>query len=410
MGMAEFSGRPRFAVVMGLIGSGHAVSHLYLLALPPLFPLLQTELGVGITELALLVSLLNLATVGAQFPAGMLVDRIGARPVLAGGLVLMGASFVAMSQASSYWIVMLMAVLAGTGNSVFHPANYAIMNTSIDEDRMGRAYSIHNFTGNIGFMSAPVLMVLLSGLAGWRGALLTTGVFAVAVGLALGSAVTLLRDDRDAAAAAAAGDQPAPAPATAGLLTSAPVLTMFMFYVFIAMGTGGMQSISVAALVAHQGLELETAVWTLEIFLVCAAIGVLLGGPLADWTKRHGTMAAVALGISAFLIAPVGAFQMPVILIALLFALYGVVQGTMRPARDLMTRAIAPRGATGRVFGFVTGGLNIGGAISPVLLGWLVDIGHPEAVFYTIGAILLLCVTTVGVARGRPALHFTAAE
>lgn len=407
--MADDSGRASFGVVMGLIGSGHAVSHLYLLALPPLFPLLQAELGAGITELALLVSLLNLATVGAQFPAGMLVDRIGARPVLAGGLVLMGASFLAMSQASSYWIIMLMAVLAGVGNSVFHPANYAIMNASIDEGRMGRAYSIHNFTGNIGFMSAPVLMVLLSGLAGWRGAVLAAGLLAVAAGIALGSAAPLLRDERDAAASAD-GEKPAPAPATAGLLTSAPVLTMFMFYVFIAMGTGGMQSISVAALVAHQGLELETAVWTLEIFLVCAAVGVLLGGPLADWTKRHGTMAAVALGISAFLIAPVGAFQMPAVLIALLFALYGVIQGTMRPARDLMTRSITPPGATGRVFGFVTGGLNIGGAISPVLLGWLVDIGHPEAVFYAIGAILLLCVTTVGVARSRPTLRPTAAE
>ena len=200
------------------------------------------------------------------------------------------------------------------------------------------------------------------------------------------------------------------APATAGLLTSPPVLTMFMFYVFIAMATGGMHSISVAALVAHQGLGLETAIWTLEVFLVCSAVGVLLGGMLADRTKRYGLMAAVALGVSALLIMSVGGFAMPAMLIVMLFAVYGLVQGTMRPARDLMTRAITPPGATGRVFGFVTGGLNIGGAVSPVLLGWLVDIGHPEAVFYAIGAILLLCVTTVGVARGRPALRPTAAE
>ena len=110
MEMARACDNARFGMVMGLIGSGHAVSHFYMLALPPLFPLLQVELGAGITELALLVSLLNLATVGAQFPAGMLVDRIGARPVLAGGLVLMGVSFLAMSQASSYWTVMAMAV------------------------------------------------------------------------------------------------------------------------------------------------------------------------------------------------------------------------------------------------------------------------------------------------------------
>lgn len=407
--MAAHSGRKRFGVVMGLIGAGHTVSHLYLLALPPLFPLLKTELGIGITQLALLVSLLNLATVAAQFPAGMLVDRIGARPVLAAGLVLMGISFMVMSQSKSYWLIMAMATLAGIGNSVFHPANYAIMNASIDEDRMGRAYSIHNFTGNLGFMSAPILMVSLSSFLDWRGAVLVAGLLAAAVGLVLGSAAGPLRDERDAAKATGAQTAEA-APATSGLLTSAPVLTMFMFYAFIALATGGMHSISVAALVAHQGLELATAAWVLEFFLVSAAIGVLLGGPLADRTKRHGLMAAVALGTSAFLIAPVGAFQMPVVLLALLFAAYGVVQGTMRPARDLMTRAITPPGATGRVFGFVTGGLNIGGAVSPVLLGWLVDIGHPEAVFYAVGAILLVCVTTVGVARSRPAPRPTAAE
>jgi MFS family permease len=404
--MAEISGRGRFAAVMGLIGSGHAVSHLYLLALPPLFPLLQAEFGIGITELGLLVSLLNLATVGAQFPAGMLVDRLGARPVLIGGLVLMGISFAVLSQVTSYWAVMLLVTLAGVGNSVFHPANYAIMNASVDEDRMGRAYSIHNFTGNIGFMSAPVAMVLLASFWGWRGGVLVAGLLAIGVALILVVFGSLLREESNIAKSQAE----ATAPATAGLLTSPAVLTMFLFYVFIAMATGGMHSISVAALVAHQGLGLEVAVWTLEVFLVCAAIGVLLGGPLADRTKRHGMMAAVALSVAAMLIIPVGGFQMPAMLIAVLFAVYGLVQGTMRPARDLMTRSITPPGATGRVFGFVTGGLNIGGALSPVLLGWLVDIGHPEAVFYAIAAILLLCVATVGVVRGRPAQRPTVAE
>lgn len=407
--MAELSERGRYAAVMGLIGSGHAVSHVFLLALPPLFPLLQAEFGVGITELALLVTLLNVATVTAQFPASVLIDRFGARFMLIGGLAVMGLSFVALSQVSAFWIAAALAVVAGIGNSVFHPADYAIMNASVPESRMGRAYAIHTFTGNIGFMSAPAAMLLLSALGGWRTALFAAGLLALAVTLLLIVFRALLRDDREhplrPGRTIAAGP-----PGTASLLTSAPVLTMFAFYVFIAMATGGMQSISVAALVAHQGLALDEATWVLEVFLVCSAAGVLLGGPLADRTRRYGLMTAITLGVSAVLVMLVGGLPLTALAIAALFAIYGLLQGSMRPARDLMTRAITPPGATGRVFGFVTGGLNIGGAISPVLLGWLVDRGHPEAVFYGISLILLLGITTVGVARGRPAASASAAE
>lgn len=412
--MAELSARGRFAAVMGLIGSGHALSHFYLLALPPLFPLLQAEFGVGITELALLVTLLNLSTMAAQFPASILIDRFGARPLLIGGLALMGLCFAGISAAPSYWIAASLVVVAGFGNSVFHPADYAIMNASVEEGRLGRAYSLHTFTGNIGFMSAPAAMILLSTLTGgWRGAVLVAGLLAIVVTALLLLFGSLLRDERDGVADVARPATPAsaaPRQGTLAILLSGPVLTMFAFYVLIAMATGGMQTISVSALVAHQGLGLGDANLALEIFLVCAAAGVLLGGPLADRTRRHGLTAALAMGGSALLIFLVGALPLPLAGIGLLFGLYGLMQGSMRPARDMMTRAITPPGATGRVFGFVTGGLNVGGAVSPVLLGWLVDIGHPEAAFYGIAVILLLGVTTVGVARGRPAPSPFAAE
>lgn len=408
----QLSARGRFAAVMGLIGSGHALSHFYLLALPPLFPLLSAEFGVGITELALLVTLLNLATVAAQFPASILIDRFGARHMLIGGLALMGVCFAAIATVSSYWVAAALVVLAGVGNSVFHPADYAIINASVEEGRLGRAYSLHTFTGNIGFMSAPAAMILLSSLAGWRGALFAAGALAILVTALMVAFGALLRDDR-----AVAGNRGAPASAaprhgtgTAAILTSGPVLMMFTFYVFIAMATGGMQTISVSALVAHQGLDLGDANLALEVFLVSAAAGVLLGGPLADRTRRHGLTATLAMGGSALLIFLVGAVGLPLAAIAVLFGLYGLLQGSMRPARDMMTRAITPPGATGRVFGFVTGGLNVGGAVSPVLLGWLVDSGHPEAAFYAIATILLLGVTTVGVARGRQAVSPSAAE
>lgn len=405
--MAELSERGRYAAVMGLIGSGHGLSHFYLLALPPLFPLLKQTFGVGYAELGLLVTLLNVSTGVFQLPAGILIDRFGARRLLGGGMALMGLGFAGIALAPSWWVAAGLIVIAGLGNSVFHPADYAIINASVPEKRLGRAFSLHTFTGNVGFAAAPPVMVLLASLYGWRVGLLAAAALSLIVVVALIAFGGLLREDHHGTAARKTG---VAQPGNAALLLSAPILSMFMFYVFASMVSSGVQAFSVTALVDHQGLGLGTATTILTIYLVCSSIGVLLGGPLADHTRRHGLTAAAAMAVSALLVALIASVGLPAAAIAVLFGMFGMLQGSMRPARDMMTRAVTPPGATGRVFGFVSTGLNVGGAVTPVLLGWLLDLGHPQAVFYAIAAILLLGITTVGIVRGRPAPEPTAAE
>ncbi len=398
---AGLSERGRYAAVMGLIGSGHAVSHFYLLALPPLFPLLKQEFGVGYAELGLLVTLLNVATGAAQFPAGILIDRLGARLLLGAGLALLGLCFAGIALAPSFWAAAVLVAIAGVGNSVFHPADYAIIGASVPENRLGRAFSLHTFTGNIGFTAAPPAMLLLTTLFGWRGALLAAGALAFVVVAALATFGGVLHEEKHVAEARInkAGTRPQAGPA---VLLSAPILTMFMFYVFASMATSGVQAFSVTALVDFQGLGLGSANTALTAYLVCASIGVLIGGPLADRTRHHGLTAAAALAVSASLVLLVASIGLPALVIAAIFGAFGMLQGSIRPARDLMTRAITPPGATGRVFGFVTTGLNVGGALAPVLLGWLLDQGEARAVLYSIAGFLILGIATVGAIGARP--------
>jgi MFS family permease len=386
--MAGLSARGRYAAVMTLIGSGHALSHFYVLALPPLFPLLKADFGVSYAALGLLVSLFNLVTGVFQVPAGVLVDRLGARNLLAAGLAILGICFAGIAVAPSYWMVLVLISVAGIGGSIFHPADYAIITGSVEEKRLGRAFGLHTFTGSAGIMAAPLTMTLLTASFGWRPALLIVALLSFAVLACLYIFGGLLRDESSVAVETQAG--PAKPESSAGVLLSAPILTM-------------------TVLVTSQGTELETANLLLTVFLVASAGGILLGGQMADRTRRHGLTAALAMVASAVLIVIVGGFSLPAIAVGLSFGAMGLLQGVIRPARDLMVRAVTPPGAAGRVYGFVSTGYNIGNAVIPVLLGWLVDTGRADAVFFALAALMIVAIATVGVAR-RPAASPAAAE
>jgi len=370
--------------VLALIGSGHAVSHFYLLALPPLFPLLRDQLDVGYAALGLLVTLFNVATGAAQVPAGFLVDRFGARRLLLLGLAIMGAAMTTLGFAPSYGLMLVLVAVAGIGNSVFHPADYAILSASVDRAWLGRAFGIHTFTGNIGFMLAPGGMIALTALLGWRGALSVAGLLAFAVLGAMLACGHLLRDD---VTRADAGQRRAAAPTSArSLLLTAPILLLFSFYVLNAMFTSGVQSFSVTALNGLHGIDLAFANIILTAFLIAASAGVLLGGMVADHTDRYVVVTVGAFGTVAGLMLAVALLPLPAVVMLGVFALVGLLQGSVRSSRDMLVRKVTPAGATGRVFAFVMTGLNVGGAITPVLFGLLLDHGAPQFVFLLMAA------------------------
>ena len=395
----------RNARVLAVIGSGHALSHFYLIALPPLFPLIKAEFDVSYAQLGLLLTLLNLATAAAQVPAGFLTDRIGARTLLLGGVALMGGATALLGLSPSYPAMLALVVLAGIGNSVVHPTDYVIMSASIEPHWLARAFSIHTFAGNVGFVLAPITMITLATAIGWRGALLASGLLAV---LVLAGLVLFGRDLQGAGRPRARRDgDPAPI-GSRQLLLSAPILLLLLFYMLMAMVTSGVHSFSVTTLVTVQGVDLGAANSVLTAFLITSSAGILLGGVLADRTRRYALVTSVAFGAAALLVLLPALVALPALLLVVLFGLAGLLQGSVRPARDMMVRAVTPEGATGRVFAFVMTGLNIGAAITPLLFGLLLDHGEPRLVFWLLAGFFALAVVLVlvvqQVASRNPAL------
>ena len=391
----------RDAQILSMIGLGHGLSHFYLLALPPLFPLLKDAFGVSYAALGLLMTALNVATATTQLPAGVLIDRFGARGMLICGLALMGGAIALIGLATDYWMALVLVIIAGIGNSVIHPADYVILTASVNQRRVGRAFSIHTFSGNIGFILAPVTMILLANMVGWRSALMICALLAaiaIALLIAWGG---MLQNPANIGEKKRPDEEPAPS--GLALYLNAKILPLFFFFVATAMVTSGIQTFSVTVLVDYHALDLKTANTVLTAFLIASATGILLGGPVADSIKRHRTYAVAIMCFGALLMAIMGAIQLPFLILLLLYAIFGLTQGTIRPVRDMLVRAAAPKGATGRIFGFVSTGLNVGAAMSPVLFGYIIDIGKPHLAFYLLAAFTLAGVLTVGILKRHSA-------
>jgi len=392
-----FAGRD--VKVIGLVSAGHFVSHFYILALPPLFPLLKDDFAVSYAALGLLMTVFNVFSGLLQIPVGFLVDRLGPRNILILGIVVEAIAFAAMGFWGLYPALLTGMAVAGVANSVYHPADYAILTSKIGGGRMGRAFSVHTFAGFAGNAAAPVAMVMLAALWDWRIALVAAGVAGIAVAAALAWNGAVLDDARLAASAAA------PQPARprmrqdVGLLLSPPILMCFVFFVMLSMSSGGLNSFAVVALVALYDTPLAMATAALTTFLACSALGILAGGIIADRTARHERVASVGFASTAVIIALIGTFAMPPLLIILALAAGGLLWGMIMPSRDMLVRAVTPPGASGKVFGFVSTGLNLGSAVTPVLFGWIMDVGDPRWLFWAAAAFMLLALGTVFITR-----------
>ena len=155
--------------VISLIGIAHGTSHFYQLAFVTMLLIVREKAGLSFTDIGLMGGIFYGVSGVTQTAAGFAVDRFGARPILAGGLLTIGLSLAVVSFAHSFWAFAAIAVIAGAGNSVFHPADFALLNASVQHGRLGRAYSIHGLGGSLGWAAAPV-MYFLNALFGWVGA------------------------------------------------------------------------------------------------------------------------------------------------------------------------------------------------------------------------------------------------
>jgi MFS transporter, FSR family, fosmidomycin resistance protein len=377
-----------------LIGNGHFLSHFYVLCLPPMFLAWQSAFDVSFAELGMTIMLMSGTTALLQTSVGFLVDRYGARPFLVGGTLLMSLSLGCMGLATAFWQILLLATLSGVGNSVIHPADYAILSGSVDKDRMGRSFALHTFSGNLGFSCGPPVTAFLMAAVGWRGTLMTVGLLGIPVVVSILLQSRVLKDQVRVVAHGAAKMS------GRDLLTSRTMILFFMFFMLGAMAGGGVQSWIVTVLHNFKGIELKVAATALTAYMLGSTTGVLVGGWFADTFKQHILPFVIGLTIlSALLMLGIDWLNLPAVVIIGMTFLSGLALGGSRTPRDVMVKDAAPPGQIGKVFGFVSAGLPLGGAITPVPFGLLIDKGHPELVLVLVAVLLLLSLFCAGSAR-----------
>ena len=388
------------------VSAAHLISHFHIMALPALLPVLPAALGVSYVELGVALSVFNIVSTLVQAPLGFAVDRFGARRILMGGLLVGSVSFLSLAGASSLWALLVAMAFAGFANGVYHPADYALLSSGIDEKRIGRAFSIHTFAGYLGGALAPGLLIGVAALADIRWAFAVTGLAGLAV-----LALLALPSRVDAGAGRRAVSRSSRSEPAAGrpLTVFTPAIAgLTLLFALLSLSTGSIEKFSVSALINGYDISMTWANGAVTAFLFASAFGVLAGGTLADRTERHGLVAALAFAGAALLVLLVGLGGLPPLAVAVLLGGAGFLAGLIAPSRDMLVRAAAPPGSEGRAFGIVSTGFNIGGTVGPVLFGWLLDQGHYRGIFWaTLGfmtltvGLTLLQERSAGRKRGR---------
>jgi MFS transporter, FSR family, fosmidomycin resistance protein len=381
--------------VISLIGVAHGVSHYYQLAFATMLLIVRQEAGLSFTDVGLLMAVFYGVSGVSQTAAGFAVDRFGARPILAGGLAVIGCALALISVAHSFAGFAAIAVIGGLGNCVFHPADFALLNASVNHGRLGRAYSIHGVGGSLGWAAAPV-MFFLDSMFGWVGAALIGAL----PGLILSVLVLIHRaelvDHRVKARAAATRHGPT---AMLGLFLQPAILLCLVYFALLSATTVGIQQFAVPAWASMFGVSENYAALCLIVFIVGSAGGVLVGGFFADRVRRHDRIATLGLLAAGALTVPIAAQAVTPALLLPLLALAGAAGGITNPSRDMIVRNATPPGASGKVFGFVYSGLDVGSFLAPPVFGFLMTAGLPSIIFWVAVGLYLVNAALVMVIR-----------
>jgi MFS transporter, FSR family, fosmidomycin resistance protein len=394
---------------IGLVGLAHGTSHFFHMLLPPLFPLFVRDFGVSYAQLGLVVTVFFFVSAIGQALAGFLVDRVGARPVLFAALACFAASAVLGAAAQGFDGLLVAAALAGLGNSPFHPIDFTILNRRVSAPRLGHAFAVHGISGNLGWAAAPLFLLGIVQLTGsWRWALLACALWALGV-LALLLWQRDAIDDGSPARSSAAPDTAAEG--TFAFLRLPSVWLCFLFFFFSTCTLAAIQGFAGPALAKMYTLPVETTAFVVTGYMLAAAAGIAAGGFLAVRAARLERVIGLCLAAAAVLLALVGSGVLPATLALVVTAASGFGVGLAGPSRDMLIKRASPPGATGRVYGTVYSGLDLGFALAAPVFGAILDGGRPDGVFFGCALALALGIASASLVglRVAPAAQRVAA-
>lgn len=402
-GSAEGGGRPtrimseaksdtgRENTVVALVSGAHSFSHYYIFALPTILAFMVKDPSLAHLELnfvkaGLVVSVFSLASGLFQFFMGVLADRFGAKRVMFTGLTVLAGAFALLSFSTSYPMMLGLAFLAGIGNSVFHPVDYAILGANVKGPRLPRAYAIHTFSGYAGFAIGPAVSGFLAHAYGWHVAFLAAGLAGIAMTLVLFTQRHRMAGEAPAKADTAKGA----APLGMGVILAPPILMMFVFYMLSGGLSIGLNSAVASSLNKLWGFDLDDAAKAVSAFMIGAAIGTLVGGTIAARMKRLDFVALLGYSVSGVMLCIIASTPLPYVVVLGVFCLGGFTFGLITPSRDMMVKSLTPAGHSGKVFGFVSSGFEVGGILLAPAFGFFIDRGAPDWVFYAAACLMSL--------------------
>lgn len=384
------------ARLIGLVGLVHGLSHFCQLLLAPLFPWLKDSFGVSYAQLGLLMTLFFASSCAVQAASGFLVDRHGPRPVLLGGLALLAVAALGLAASTSYAMLLLFSLVAGVGNGVFHPVDYTLLNRKVAQARLGHAYSVHGITGSLGWALAPALLVPVTLFAGWRVALLVAAAIVLAVLLLVlwQREAFSLPASPQAQPLAEPGRKPARPEGSLDFLRLPAVWVCFGFFFLYAGALSVVQTFAVPSAAQLHAVPAHLAAQCLTIYMLCAAAGMVAGGFLVRDRSRCESVIAAALTVAAVVALTLGFASVPALAVPTLFGLLGLATGVSGPSRDMLVKQATPLHASGRVYGVVYGGLDVGQAVVPIGVGLLMDQGSVQGVWAVLAGLQLALIAS----------------
>jgi MFS family permease len=389
--------------VINLVSAAHFFSHFFILTLPPLFLTIKEDLNITFTQLGMMVSVYAVGSFVGQYPMGVFADKYGPRWILICGILTVSVAFILMGLIPVYWIMVGLALMAGLGDSVFHPANFVVLTASVAPERSGRAYAFHAFAGFAGFAAAPIVVDAFRVFWNWHFALIFVGCLGVIMTLVLISNKDLLIGEERKShldQVLSPSGNPAQIMGVLEFIKFPPILILFFFYVAVALAGSGIQQFSSSALPVMYGADVSAANQVLFVYMVTISIGILAGGYIADKVTRLDMVATVGYLIGIIMICVVALKALPFIFAAAALAIAGFMMGIVMPSRDVLVRAVTPKGNAGKAFGFVNSGFGFAGIIGPLIFGRIMDSGQITWIYY--GAAIFMGLTIItALAAGR---------
>jgi len=380
-----------------LIGVLHAFTHLYGVALLPLYLEIQRDFGLpGVEQATLLVTVIGLAYFIPSYVLGVMADRFNRTRLLSIGLITNALGFILIAVSPGYGWAIAGAALSGFGGSFYHPAATALTVQLFPEAR-GRALGLVGIGASVGFFFGPVYSGWRAGAgSGWRAPVLELGL----LGLVAAAIFLALVREAPARQPGAEVNRDGRVPAQAMFPTAA----LWLFFVCSALlfslrdfaGSAMGTSASLFFQKAH-GFGTSLTGLALSGIFIASAVSNPLFGRLSDRGRIRWLSALLLLAaLLMFLFPRVPAtWSVPVLLA------YGFFFMASYPVTEAALMEAVPDAVRGRVFGlFITICGLIGNVAHWAMGDWVGSMGagasQPSAYYPLYSMLALLVLASLG--------------